>query len=202
MTKEGTLTKDRITSAAREEFMEYGFIDASMRRIAAKSGITVSALYKHFKDKEEIFASLVEPAFKELEQAYLASVSEEESKIDPSYMDTRWEYGSDATFVIRFIYSHLDAFKLIVCRSKGTRFEGYADYLTELELRTSEQFLGKLSEATGISLLSAAEYRLFTVNTINAVFLPVRYGMTEEEALEYAAHLDTFCLAGWKALFT
>ena len=43
-----------ILDAAKEEFLEYGFKDASMRRIAAKANMTVGNLYRYFKNKESI----------------------------------------------------------------------------------------------------------------------------------------------------
>ena len=52
---------ERIIKEAAEEFLTYGFENASLRRIAANAGITVSGLYKHFPNKEEMFASLVQP---------------------------------------------------------------------------------------------------------------------------------------------
>ena len=46
---------ERIVAAAKDEFLTYGFENASMRRIAANAGITASGLYKHFPNKEEGF---------------------------------------------------------------------------------------------------------------------------------------------------
>ena len=60
MPRDKTESHERLLEAAKKEFMEYGFQDASMRRIADNAGITVSGIYKHFKDKEEMFAALVE----------------------------------------------------------------------------------------------------------------------------------------------
>ena len=57
--------------------MEYGYNDASLRRIAANAGIQVGGLYKHFSNKDEMFESLVEPAisafydlYKDIEKEY------------------------------------------------------------------------------------------------------------------------------------
>ena len=45
-------TKDNILEAAIEEFLEKGFKEASIRDIAAKVGITSTALYRHFRDDD------------------------------------------------------------------------------------------------------------------------------------------------------
>ena len=75
MPKDKTVSHEKIISAARKEFLDRGFEDASMRRIAADAGLTVSALYKHFPGKEEMFAALVQPvidAFAPFDNVYLA----------------------------------------------------------------------------------------------------------------------------------
>ena len=61
---------DSEYEAAMAEFLEYGFKDASMRRIASAAGMSVSGLYKHFASKEDMFAALVEPACEGLLAAY------------------------------------------------------------------------------------------------------------------------------------
>ena len=43
-----------------EIFLESGYQEASMRKIAAKAGITAGAIYKHFSGKEEMFDELFE----------------------------------------------------------------------------------------------------------------------------------------------
>ena len=59
MARDKSAHHEKIIAAAREEFMTYGFTDASMRRIAAAAGMSVAGLYKHFTSKEEMFAALV-----------------------------------------------------------------------------------------------------------------------------------------------
>ncbi len=51
--------RERIIKAAKEEFLQYGYDDASMRRIAKNSGMTVGNLYRYFKSKEDINLSIV-----------------------------------------------------------------------------------------------------------------------------------------------
>ena len=70
MPRDKTEAHKRILKAATTEFLEYGFEGASMRRIAENAGITAGALYKHFKNKEDMFSALVEPTINELMAKY------------------------------------------------------------------------------------------------------------------------------------
>ncbi|CCY59746.1 transcriptional regulator TetR family [Clostridium sp. CAG:632] len=51
-------TRKLILKSAEEIFLECGYQEASMRKIAAKAGITPGAIYKHFSNKEEMFGEI------------------------------------------------------------------------------------------------------------------------------------------------
>ncbi|HEX3026543.1 MAG TPA: TetR/AcrR family transcriptional regulator [Clostridia bacterium] len=53
--------KNRIITAARDEFKEKGYSSASMRRISQNAGAALGNLYRYFKNKEDLFDSLVGP---------------------------------------------------------------------------------------------------------------------------------------------
>ncbi|MBS0409945.1 MAG: TetR/AcrR family transcriptional regulator [Proteobacteria bacterium] len=55
-------TRDRILAAAERLFAAQGFSGVSMPAIAAASGITAGAIYKHFESKAELFFEVVRRA--------------------------------------------------------------------------------------------------------------------------------------------
>jgi len=56
-------TKDKILKVATTLFCELGYKGASVRKIASTVGIRESALYNHFKNKEEIFLEVAKGIF-------------------------------------------------------------------------------------------------------------------------------------------
>ena len=60
------LAIDKILDCARQEFLEKGFADASMRAIAEKAGYTTGMLYGRFADKSRIFREIVAEGADEL----------------------------------------------------------------------------------------------------------------------------------------
>jgi AcrR family transcriptional regulator len=52
-------TKERILNISLELFSKHGFSGVSVRDIAKKVGVRESALYKHFKNKQDIFDSII-----------------------------------------------------------------------------------------------------------------------------------------------
>ena len=57
----------KIVDAAMREFQEKGYEQASMKAVADAVGMTSAALYRHFENKQDMFAALVQPALDELE---------------------------------------------------------------------------------------------------------------------------------------
>lgn len=192
---------EQIISAAAAEFLEYGFNDASMRRIAAAAGMSVSGLYKHFAGKEEMFAALVEPAFQGLMDLYHREETAQKKKIELG--DTSdWDNGKDAELLITYIYDHLDAFKLIVCKSKGTAYEHFLHDLAVLEEKTTLQFMDLLRrQGVKIRDYDRNEFHLLVTVNISAVFQTVEHSFTREQALHYAETLDRFFSKAWAEFF-
>ena len=57
-------TKTRILKESKNLFSELGYRGASVRKIASSVGIRESAIYNHFKNKEEIFLEVAKDIFR------------------------------------------------------------------------------------------------------------------------------------------
>ncbi len=56
-------TKEKILEAALELISRYGYKGASVRKIAKAVGVRESAIYNHFKNKDEIFQEILKSLF-------------------------------------------------------------------------------------------------------------------------------------------
>lgn len=54
------VSKQKITEAARQVFADQGYAQASMRTIAREAGISVGGLYLYFRNKEELYLTLMQ----------------------------------------------------------------------------------------------------------------------------------------------
>ena len=192
---------EQIMAAAWQEFLTYGFADASMRRIASSAGMSVSGLYKHFAGKEEMFTALVEPACQGLLSMFHLEADGQEQFVgagDVSVLET----GQDAKLAMAYIYDHLDAFRLIICKSQGTKYESFLHDLAVQEEKVTLAFMDMLKKR-GVMLneFSESEFHLLTSANVNAVFQAIEHGFTREEAMHYADTLDRFFSRGWREFF-
>ncbi len=193
---------EQIMTAARQEFLTYGFAEASMRRIAAAAGMSAAGLYKHFPSKEEMFSALVEPAFQGLMALYRHEEAVELEALNAGIVTQKWETGGEARLAMNYIYDHLDAFKLLICKSQGTRYESFLHDLAVEEEKTTLNMMALLrAQGKAIREADPKEFHLLVSANVNAVFQAVEHGFTREEALRYADTLDRFFSRGWQELF-
>ena len=201
MPRDKTENHEKIVAAAYQEFLDYGFTNASMRRIASACEMSVAGLYKHFPSKEDMFAALVEPTYEGLKKKYEQSIKEELGSVQDSFSEERWDKSSESVWVTEYVYEHFCAFKLLICRSKGTRFENYVHELALMEEESTRRYLQRLRKlGVKVKRVSQKEFHLFVTSCIQAVFLPVEHDFSREEAISYAKHLDQYNVAGWKSL--
>lgn len=192
-------TRQRILSHAEKEFLEHGFLDANLRRIAKSSKATTGALYNHFSNKADLFDALVqEPAdemlriFEELHEETLDGVSRD------SYdgLSNSAESGTD--WMLAYIYEHANAFKLVFCCSEGTRWSLYFDRLVEIEEKAHRKYFEALSSDGAVindfflHITSAATFQYFVE------FLS--HDLPYENAVAVMSDVKRYGMAGWSAV--
>ena len=63
-------TQEIILAHARDLYLEEGLHGLSMRKLAKRVGLTATAIYRHFEDKEDLLAKVIEEGF-EIFASYL-----------------------------------------------------------------------------------------------------------------------------------
>lgn len=66
--RSGEESKRHILAAALTVFVDYGYDDASMRTIAQAAGVSVGTLYLHFKNKDELYLTIMKEWMDELNE--------------------------------------------------------------------------------------------------------------------------------------
>ena len=83
--REQEALRRKILDAAREMFVEDGYHSVSMRRLAERIEYSPTTIYLYFKDKAELFNSLCEETFAELD-ARLAALARRHEKGPLAFM--------------------------------------------------------------------------------------------------------------------
>ncbi|HZX60257.1 MAG TPA: TetR/AcrR family transcriptional regulator [Candidatus Methylomirabilis sp.] len=98
-------TKARIEQVARREFARQGFDATSIRQIAAEARITKPVLYYYFKNKRDLFLSLLEEA--------VAPLCDEVERIAAGHGTPRDRMSGIIAAVLRFAEKRPDEFRLL-----------------------------------------------------------------------------------------
>ena len=100
--------RENIFTIAKTEFMEKGFMDASMRTIAERAGYTTAMLYSRLADKDQIFCALVEEGgsilydyFVDAQETFAAYEPERQKNNMHAYVDQKVDH------MIDILYEHL-----------------------------------------------------------------------------------------------
>jgi AcrR family transcriptional regulator len=187
---QGMARRGEILEAAKRIFIEEGVTHATMRRIASAVGVSSTALYVYFPDKDAILSALAEAMFAELLTVIEATKSAGMPTID------RIRAGLRA--YILFGLSRPDEYRLIfLARSRGIKvddayrsfdiLEGYVAALME-----SGEFRGGSPEAVAEALWAC-------VHGVTALLLdqPQHIASPPEQLVDLVIDLTMRgCLAG------
>jgi AcrR family transcriptional regulator len=197
MPRDKTATNAKIIQYMKEEFLTFGYEQASLNRVSAKVGITTAGLYKHFKSKEDMFYYLVKDALAAFEKVTDSSESQMETAVNYNPFDDDW-----ALVWVDFIYEHYDGIKLLICCSEGSAYEGFEDKLIEYE-ETADKRYAEILTAAGRSptKITDLQWHILATAYVHLIFEIVRHDMTKEEALRHMRFVSTLLYPGWKEIF-
>lgn len=194
---------ERIVDAAKREFLDKGYVDASLRTIAAEADTSTNSIYVRFGDKEGLFSAIVEPVMNEMTERFIRiqkrfhlMTPEEQAERMPKYAD------GGTSELIDYMYEHLEEFRLLLDASYGTRFHNFVDELVRIEVEYTYKFM----EAVGYSdkfgdAVTQKLLHIVTTSRFESIFEIIRHGMSREEATEYIELLSRYHRCGFIEIF-
>ena len=203
MTKPVEGVSERILSCAKEEFLEKGYSEASLRTIAAKAGTTTGSIYSRFKDKEGLFSTIVEPVAEDIVNMFRTiqnDFHEEDPQMQPKLMNQYVSDGMDE--MLDYIYEHFEEFQLLLDASYGTKFQDFVESLVEIETESTYQFMKTIQYQSEEREVVTEEFiHIMTRALFESMFEVVRHKMTKEKARKYMHMLERYHYGGWNSIF-
>lgn len=127
-------TKSRIIEASRDLFLEKGLKKLTMRAVARSVGISPTAIYRHFRNKEELIRSVMEEGFR-IFGSYLFRALEEEGGME-RLCRTGLEYirfGMENPAYYRLIHMSPERLSHGVCCQPDSSFKFLLDRITQCQ---------------------------------------------------------------------
>lgn len=196
-------TRKKLLDSAKQEFLEKGYMKASLRTICKNAGVTTGALYFFFQDKEDLLKQLVEEPLKGLI-----------SKVESHFLD-EMNMGSAVISVhddssdikaskeiVHFMYQNYDIFQILLTKSQGSAYEDivsrFADGIEEHYNRLAEQMTGKFG------IRKPDQYMIHWLShiQIDAFIHLLTHEPDEEKAVRHMEEIVVYLVSGWNGLFS
>ena len=197
-----TATLEKIQEAALTEFLDKGFLGASLRQIVKNAGVTTGAFYGYFSSKEALFNALVEPHAAALMGTFMeaqTSFAELPEEPQPAHMGVESSHG--VHWMVDYICQHREPVKLLLCCAEGTSYEHFVHNMVEVEVEYTLRYMGVLRRmGRDIPQMSRSLCHIIASGMFNAIFEVVIHDMPYEQALRDVEQLQAFYTAGWSKL--
>lgn len=192
---------EKIETCAKKEFLSKGYVDASLRTIAAEAGTTTGSIYSRYGGKEGLFSAIVEPAAREFADIFVC-VQKKFQTIEPERQAEHLDEFSQNGMMqlLDYMYEHFDIFQLLVDGAYGTKFQNFVEHLVEIETEYTYQFM----DVTGIVMkegITKDFLHIMNKALFESFFEVVRHNMTKPEAERYIRLLEKYHSAGWSVIY-
>ena len=177
-------TEAKLLASAKLEFLEKGYAKASLRKICANAGMTTGALYFFFKDKEDLFRSIVEKPFRELLEM----------------MKIHGDHEELVQLLIHHLYKNREAFLLLLTKSQGTAFESCIDDVVEIMEQGYRAMAGNMAaKMTGKQIDPYMLHWMIHMNIDSFVHL-LTHETNEQSAMQHMQRIMDYLVKGWMEL--
>lgn len=195
-------TKEKLLESAKREFLEKGYMKASLRTICKNAGVTTGALYFFFQDKEDLLRELVEEPLKGLAaiiQCHLAEELEESMAVIDLTTDVRDI--SAAKEMVRFMYQHYDIFLILVTKSQGSRYEDIVSHFADWGEEHYKKLAKQVADKCGVKKPDDYIIHWMSHMQIDVFIHLLTHEPDPEKALEHIGQIVVFLVSGWNAIF-
>ncbi len=195
-------TQEKILEAGQKEFLEKGFLEASLRKIVRDAGVTTGAFYRYYPTKEALFEALAKPPADALtgylEEGIKAVMTLPVDDQTRTMLQTSGDYMDR---IVDYVYAHYDSCKLLLCCAGGTVYEDFVHRMVEKEVEATYQYMDAL-RASGhpVPELDPGLCHMISSGMFSGMFEMGMHDMEKEEARERIAWLKEFHTGGWERI--
>lgn len=199
---EDKATREKLLASAKEEFLEKGYMKASLRTICKKAGVTTGALYFFFQDKEDLLRNLVEEPLRGLSFIIQKHFSLE-LDVEPGMVPVG-EGSEDikaAKEVVHFMYLHYDIFQILLTKSQGSMYEDIVSRFADVIEKHYSVLVRKMAKASGLPEPNRYIIHWLSHMQIDAFIHLLTHEPEEERALGHIEEIVIYLLSEWNGLF-
>lgn len=196
--KEITESHEKVLVAAKKEFLECGFEKASIRSIGKRAGMSSAGLYRHCKNKEDLFSQILSPLIHEMTQYIHAHRSAYGKAVETGFGFEDAAENSEITMFRELSLKYREEMKLLLCHSSGTQYEHFLHELVEVQEEEMLRVLEELkSHGKKVLEITPKEMHMLISAYITALTEPIIHDYSREETEKCLETISKFFMPGW-----
>lgn len=191
-------TKELILLVAKEEFINKGYDDTSLRDIAKKCHISPTAIYRHFENKEDIFNELVKPLFNYFDEVTNIIQSRDYEFLKDNKPSNVWDFEREGNYYFRFLFGqYTDLVKLLIKERKSW----FKKFIVDFEYDVTIKYLNEM-EKTGhnINNFNNISFKLLLDSYLEAYINLLNLNLNEDALKEVCREINNFYTIGFRNL--
>lgn len=198
MPRDKSLSHEKVKRAIREEFLEKGYDDASIRSIGARAGMTSAGLYRHYPDKEAMYLAMVEPLIASIKAWTDRHTARKFDMVDGGAKNEELFGENFIDLVKEVILPRRDEFKLLMTRSRGTKYENFInDYVEENQKKFMDAIRYLKKHGYRTIDISEEELHMLLSAYLTACFEPIIHDYDDKKIIKYLNTVQQFFMPGW-----
>ena len=191
-------TREKLLTCAKEEFMDKGFQNASLRKICNKAGVTTGAVYCFFEDKDGLFSGLVDNVYQNVMHTISNHIQGMSSEGFSAHMHEIGDHDSFVEELVHELYQDYDAVMLLLSKSTGSKYENIVeDIISQVESRLSD-----LAEkyADSVQTKQVNPYMIHWLSHLSVMSFVhlITHFQDEQEALKFMKPAMEHLIEGWR----
>ncbi|MGN0351017.1 MAG: TetR family transcriptional regulator [Roseburia sp.] len=199
-TRDHSLDKP-ILESAKKEFLAKGFEKASLKVICENAGVTTGAVYKRYKDKEALFAAVVEETVDDLDKIVDERCSVDVTMLSDDALIGAWDMNNgDMMWWFQYLFEHYEGFVLLISCAETTRYANFQhDWVEKMTQGTYTYYEEAFRRGLATSKISRTELHILLTAFWATIYEPFIHGYTFEQMEE---HCQLVCqMFDWYSTF-
>ena len=192
--------RNRILSAAKEQFVQRGYLKTSMREIADAVDVGVGNLYNYFENKDELFCVILRPVSDALERMLQEHHGAKGADI---MLICSEEYLKSAVDeYISLINKHGELMKILLFHSQGSSLETLREDYTSRSTEMVKTWFAEMKEKHPEINVVVSDFMIHLQAVwMFTLFEEMLKHAIDSKEIEYIVHeYILFEIQGWRAL--
>ncbi len=190
--------RKNILEVARKQFLENGFKDTSMRKIAKEAGVVLSNIYNYYKNKDEIFCEVLSSVLRAMDMVMDEHNSSEYISIDIFTSDEYMRNQID--MFVGLIDEYKEDFNLLLFKSAGSSLENFRNEIIDKHTQTGIEYIALMKQKYPEINGDVSEFFIHTMSSwwMSIIAELVMHDLSHEALENFIREYMEFGTAGWK----